>query len=85
MYEYMKHTCQNKIIFIFIPVIFFFSYPQYSLAYAFLKLVNYSFFFWLPFYLNNAFGWKESVADNLSTAYDIAGIFGMFQNDLIYR
>ncbi|KAH9503589.1 hypothetical protein Btru_066915 [Bulinus truncatus] len=48
----------------------------YALAYAFLKLVNYSFFFWLPFYLNNSFHWDESTADQLSTAYDIAGIVG---------
>ncbi|XP_059179505.1 sugar phosphate exchanger 3-like isoform X1 [Physella acuta] len=48
----------------------------YSLAYAFLKLVNYSFFFWLPYYLKNAFDWEESEADKLSTAYDVAGIVG---------
>ncbi|BFZ10746.1 hypothetical protein BsWGS_13785 [Bradybaena similaris] len=48
----------------------------YSLAYAFLKLVNYSFFFWLPFYLNNALGWLEHDADKLSTVYDVAGIVG---------
>nr|KAI8729687.1 sugar phosphate exchanger 3 isoform X2 [Biomphalaria glabrata] len=48
----------------------------YSLAYAFLKLVNYSFFFWLPFYLSNSFHWDESTSDQLSTAYDVAGIFG---------
>ncbi|BFZ08280.1 hypothetical protein BsWGS_11319 [Bradybaena similaris] len=48
----------------------------YSLAYAFLKLVNYSFFFWLPFYLNNALNWAETDADKLSTLYDIAGIVG---------
>lgn len=47
---------------------------QYSLAYACLKLVNYSFFFWLPFYLHAHYGWKESVADELSTWYDIGGI-----------
>lgn len=50
--------------------------PQYSLAYAFLKLVNYSFFFWLPFYLNSALHWQESDADKLSTVYDVAGIVG---------
>ena len=27
---------------------------KYSLAYACLKLVNYSFFFWLPYYLSNS-------------------------------
>ncbi|CAI4226502.1 unnamed protein product [Auanema sp. JU1783] len=47
----------------------------YSLAYACLKLVNYGFFFWLPFYLHNRFGWKESDADALSTWYDVGGIF----------
>nr|KAG5710320.1 hypothetical protein BaRGS_009036 [Batillaria attramentaria] len=48
----------------------------YSLAYAFLKLVNYSFFFWLPFYLSNAYNWRESTADQLSTWYDVGGIIG---------
>ncbi|KAK3746572.1 hypothetical protein RRG08_019493 [Elysia crispata] len=48
----------------------------YALSYAFLKLVNYSFFFWLPYYLHNAFGWPEKVADQLSTVYDISGIVG---------
>uniref|UniRef100_A0A9L0T3S3 Sugar phosphate exchanger 3 n=1 Tax=Equus caballus TaxID=9796 RepID=A0A9L0T3S3_HORSE len=48
----------------------------YSLAYACLKLVNYSFFFWLPFYLSNNFGWKEAEADKLSIWYDVGGIIG---------
>ncbi|XP_061494785.1 sugar phosphate exchanger 3 isoform X2 [Rhineura floridana] len=48
----------------------------YSLAYACLKLVNYSFFFWLPFYLSNNFGWKEAEADKLSIWYDVGGIVG---------
>ncbi|XP_036038034.1 sugar phosphate exchanger 3 [Onychomys torridus] len=48
----------------------------YSLAYACLKLVNYSFFFWLPFYLSNNFGWKEAEADQLSIWYDVGGIVG---------
>uniref|UniRef100_A0A915Q1M8 Sugar phosphate exchanger 3 n=1 Tax=Setaria digitata TaxID=48799 RepID=A0A915Q1M8_9BILA len=46
----------------------------YSLAYACLKLVNYSFFFWLPLYLHAHYGWKESVADELSAWYDVGGI-----------
>ncbi|XP_038609720.1 sugar phosphate exchanger 3 [Tachyglossus aculeatus] len=49
---------------------------QYSLAFACLKLVNYSFFFWLPFYLSNNFGWKEVEADRLSIWYDVGGIIG---------
>uniref|UniRef100_A0A673H247 Sugar phosphate exchanger 3 n=1 Tax=Sinocyclocheilus rhinocerous TaxID=307959 RepID=A0A673H247_9TELE len=48
----------------------------YSLAYACLKLVNYSFFFWLPFYLSNNFGWKEVQSDRLSVWYDVGGIVG---------
>ncbi|KAK7100433.1 hypothetical protein V1264_023393 [Littorina saxatilis] len=48
----------------------------YSLAYAFLKLVNYVFFFWLPFYLSSAYGWRESTADQLSIWYDVGGIVG---------
>lgn len=48
----------------------------YSLAYACLKLVNYSFFFWLPFYLSSNFGWKEAEADRLSIWYDVGGIIG---------
>lgn len=58
---------------------FYCHFFQYSLAYAFLKLVNYSFFFWLPFYLNNALNWAESDADKLSTLYDIAGIVGKWR------
>ncbi|CDW54192.1 sugar phosphate exchanger 3 [Trichuris trichiura] len=49
---------------------------QYSLAFACLKLVNYSFFFWLPFYLTNNFGWPEYIADHISTWYDWGGICG---------
>lgn len=48
----------------------------YSIAYACLKLVNYSFFFWLPFYLQSAYNWSEAEADSLSTWYDVGGIVG---------
>ncbi|EDO46981.1 predicted protein [Nematostella vectensis] len=48
----------------------------YSLSYACLKLVNYSFFFWLPYYLSVKLNWKDSIADDLSTFYDIGGIIG---------
>ena len=49
---------------------------QYALAYVCLKLVNYSFFFWLPYYLHAAFGWSESTADEISIWYDVGGIIG---------
>lgn len=38
--------------------------------------MNYSFFFWLPFYLSNNFEWKEAEADQLSIWYDVGGIIG---------
>nr|XP_022298446.1 sugar phosphate exchanger 3-like [Crassostrea virginica] len=53
----------------------------YALAYACLKLVNYSFFFWLPYYLHNKYGWKETVADDISIWYD-RGVF--LQNLLVW-
>jgi MFS transporter, OPA family, solute carrier family 37 (glycerol-3-phosphate transporter), member 3 len=49
---------------------------MYSLCYACLKMVNYSFLFWLPFYLSNKFHWAESVADEISVWYDVGGIVG---------
>ena len=49
---------------------------MYSLCYACLKMVNYSFLFWLPYYLSNKFHWSESVADEISVWYDIGGIVG---------
>uniref|UniRef100_A0A914X938 Sugar phosphate exchanger 3 n=1 Tax=Plectus sambesii TaxID=2011161 RepID=A0A914X938_9BILA len=55
----------------------------YSLAYACLKLVNYSFFFWLPYYLQNNFGWEESVADQLSVWYDWGGIVAGFVGGIL--
>ncbi|XP_067024606.1 sugar phosphate exchanger 3-like [Acropora muricata] len=55
----------------------------YSLSYACLKLVNYSFFFWLPFYLSNKFGWKDTVSDRISTFYDVGGIIGGIIGGLI--
>ncbi|KAG8202020.1 hypothetical protein JTE90_010391 [Oedothorax gibbosus] len=48
----------------------------YSFAYACLKFVNYSFFFWLPFYLQKAYDWREDKADLLSIWYDVGGIIG---------
>jgi OPA family glycerol-3-phosphate transporter-like MFS transporter 3 len=39
-------------------------------------MVNYSFLFWLPFYLSNKFEWHEEVADQISIWYDVGGIFG---------
>jgi OPA family glycerol-3-phosphate transporter-like MFS transporter 3 len=46
-------------------------------------MVNYSFLFWLPFYLSNKFKWEESVADQISIWYDMGGIVGGIIGGLI--
>ena len=38
--------------------------------------MNYAFFFWLPLYLTDAYGWSEAQADQLSIWYDVGGIIG---------
>ena len=48
----------------------------YSLCYACLKMVNYSFFFWLPTYLSQGLHWNDKKSDELSNFYDIGGILG---------
>lgn len=55
----------------------------YSFAYACLKMVNYSLFFWLPFYLANNFKWPEAEADRISTWYDVGGIIGAVLSGVI--
>ncbi|XP_071484974.1 sugar phosphate exchanger 3-like [Diadema antillarum] len=48
----------------------------YSCGYACLKLVNYTLFNWIPYYLTSKFQWQEVSADRLSMAYDLGGIIG---------
>ena len=48
----------------------------YALSYACLKMVNYSFFFWLPTYLSQGLHWDDKLSDRLSNFYDIGGILG---------
>lgn len=67
----------------FLQAVFLPGVIPYSLSYACLKLVNYSFFFWLPYYLSNKFGWKDTVADKISTFYDVGGIVGGIIGGLI--
>ncbi|CAH3117869.1 unnamed protein product [Porites lobata] len=74
---------QHKKAVTFCQAVFLPGVIPYSLSYACLKLVNYSFFFWLPFYLSNKFGWKDTVADKISTFYDIGGIVGGIAGGLI--
>ncbi|XP_054750364.2 sugar phosphate exchanger 3-like [Lytechinus pictus] len=48
----------------------------YSLGFACLKLVSYSLFSWLPYYLTSNFSWSEVTADRVSMAFDFGGIIG---------
>jgi len=50
--------------------------PSYALSFFALKLVNYSFFFWLPYFLHNQYRWSDSTANVLSTWFDVGGIVG---------
>ena len=49
---------------------------DYALSYFCLKLVNYSFFFWLPYYLHNTFHWTDADSNSVSTWFDVGGIIG---------
>lgn len=77
-----SHTSKGKPIG-FIQAVLLPGVIMYSLCYACLKMVNYSFLFWLPFYLSNKFKWEESVADQISIWYDVGGIFGGIIGGLI--
>ncbi|PAA65147.1 hypothetical protein BOX15_Mlig033880g1, partial [Macrostomum lignano] len=46
----------------------------FALSYACLKLVNYAFFFWLPLYIQEKYGWTNAFSDELSSWYDVGGI-----------
>uniref|UniRef100_A0A7E4VPL3 MFS domain-containing protein n=1 Tax=Panagrellus redivivus TaxID=6233 RepID=A0A7E4VPL3_PANRE len=48
----------------------------YCLCNACVKMVNYAFFFWLPFYLTHKFHWPETEANQLAIWYDLGGIVG---------
>ncbi|KAH7730284.1 Protein T10C6.6 e [Aphelenchoides avenae] len=55
----------------------------YCMCNALLKLVNYAFFFWLPFYLTHQYSWKETEANQLSAWYDFGGILGSVAGGIV--
>ncbi|XP_043830621.1 sugar phosphate exchanger 3-like [Dromiciops gliroides] len=61
----------------------------HSLTNACVKLVNYSFFFWLPFYLNSSFGFAEAKVSQFSVWYDLEeivnGTFQGFLSDVVQK
>ena len=50
--------------------------PEYAMSYFAIKLVNYSFFFWLPYYLHMQFGWSDDESNSVSAWFDVGGIIG---------
>ncbi|XP_067631615.1 glucose-6-phosphate exchanger SLC37A2 isoform X2 [Eurosta solidaginis] len=49
---------------------------EFSLCLFFAKLVSYTFLYWLPLYIQSSTTLSPSVAADLSTLFDIGGIFG---------
>uniref|UniRef100_A0A069DZ69 Sugar phosphate exchanger 3 n=1 Tax=Panstrongylus megistus TaxID=65343 RepID=A0A069DZ69_9HEMI len=49
---------------------------EFSLCLFFSKLVNYTFLYWLTFYINSSTSYSASVSAEISTTFDIGGILG---------
>ncbi|KAK2089901.1 hypothetical protein P7K49_032567 [Saguinus oedipus] len=49
---------------------------EFSLCLLFAKLVSYTFLFWLPLYITNVDHLDAKQAGELSTLFDVGGIFG---------
>ena len=48
----------------------------YSLSYAAIKSINYTLFYWLPYYLTEDLNWNNGDADSYSSLNDVGGIVG---------
>ncbi|MFH4982516.1 hypothetical protein AB6A40_009225 [Gnathostoma spinigerum] len=55
----------------------------YCLCNGCLKLVNYAFFFWLPYYMTTQYGWTEAGANYVAAFYDVGGIIGSLVGGII--
>jgi len=49
---------------------------SYGVSFFFIKLIRYSFLFWLPFYLQTAVGYDAGQAGYLSTSFEVGGVLG---------
>jgi sugar phosphate permease len=56
---------------------------SYGVAYFFIKLIRYSFLFWLPYYLHTSIGWSEVKAGYLSTWFELGGVVGAISIGLV--
>src|SRR2546430_837932 len=54
-------------------------------AYFCLKLIRYSIFFWLPYYLSKVLGYPEDVAGYRSVSFTVGGVLGSIVVGLIDR
>lgn len=53
-----------------------FTVWSYGASYFCIKLIRYSFLFWLPYYLEKRLNYPRSDAGYLSTSFEIGGVFG---------
>lgn len=51
---------------------------QFAIIFAFMKLVNYGFLFWLPYYLSEAIDVKDEYEGHIAALYDVGAITGSF-------
>ncbi|NWU30862.1 G6PT2 protein, partial [Dyaphorophyia castanea] len=58
---------------------------EFSLCLLFAKLVSYTFLFWLPLYITNVEHLDAKRAGDLSTLFDVGGIFGLISDRLEKR
>jgi sugar phosphate permease len=49
---------------------------SYGASFFFVKLIRYSFLFWLPFYLHTAVGFDDAYAGYLATSFEVGGVLG---------
>jgi sugar phosphate permease len=56
---------------------------SYGCAYFFIKLMRYSFLFWLPYYLHTELGVDEVKAGYLSNSFEVGGVIGAISIGLI--
>lgn len=49
---------------------------EFSMCLFFSKLVNYTFLYWLPFYINSSTSYSETLSADVSTIFDVGGILG---------
>jgi len=52
-------------------------------AYACIKLMRYSLWFWLPYYFSTSLGYADDTAAYMSTSFDIGGVVGVVGSGIL--